>query len=47
VFGGPGVGELKEEQKEATWQSSVIRDNYLCRVATITFAGLGRPDGVW
>jgi hypothetical protein len=25
----------------------VIRDNYFCRVATITFAGLGRPDGVW
>ena len=25
----------------------VIRDNYFCRIATITFAGLGRPDGVW
>ena len=25
----------------------LIRDNYFCRVATITFAGLGRPDGVW
>jgi len=23
----------------------VIRDNYFCRVATISFAGFGRPDG--
>jgi 2-polyprenyl-3-methyl-5-hydroxy-6-metoxy-1,4-benzoquinol methylase len=26
-------------------ESVLIRDNYFCRVATIRFAGFGRPDG--
>jgi hypothetical protein len=27
--------------------SELIRDNYSCRSASITFAGLSRPDGLW
>ena len=29
---------------EGPWHL-LIRDNYFCRVATISFAGFGRPDG--
>jgi hypothetical protein len=31
-------------RKHVGW---LIRDNYFCRSASITFAGLSRPDGLW
>jgi hypothetical protein len=46
----PDAGDVAEFLFWSGWRSGealVFRDNYFCRVATITFAGLGRPDWVW
>jgi hypothetical protein len=44
--GDPTFNALgKEGYVTQGWR--LIRDNYFCRVATITFAGFGRPDGMW
>ena len=39
----PALYTVDRELCEA-WPSLLIRDNYFCRVATIRFAGFGRPD---
>jgi hypothetical protein len=40
--------EVASDAARGTYTAHLlIRDNYFCRSASITFAGLSRPDGLW